>query len=350
MQVVSILCFCLMCYFKLFAQEHLKEKTVIRVGHFATITHAQAVIGHGLSREQRGWFESFLGPDVEIQWYVYQAGSSAMEALFADSLDLTYVGPSPTINAYLKAKGKTIRVVCGSCSGGASLIIQSDRIKKISDFQGKIIATPQLGNTQDVAARAWLYSNGFEFNLFGGQVTVIPMENVDQFTLFHQGDLDAAWAVEPWASRLVEEAKGEVFLEESSLWKQTGGKYVTTHLVSTENFLQNRPDLVKKWILAHIKLTEWIQENNEQAKVFFNQELKKEVFRNLAKEIIDRAWEKIELTYAPIQASLYRYANWAYEIGFFKQQPQLKGLYDLRLLAEVLEEIDHSKGLIHDRS
>jgi NitT/TauT family transport system substrate-binding protein len=272
-----------------------------------------------------------------------------MEALFADSLDLTYVGPSPTINAYVKAKGKTIRVVCGSCSGGSSLIVQPGRIRNISDFKGKKIATPQLGNTQDIAARAWLYSKGFKFNLFGGDVYVIPMENVDQFTLFQQGDLDAVWAVEPWASRLVEEAKGEVFLEESSLWKETGGKYVTTHLVSTEAFLKKRPDLVKKWILAHIKLTEWIQENSQQAKLIFNRELKKEVFRDLTQDIIDRAWKHIELTSVPLQTSLYRYANWAYEIHFFKQKPQLKGLYDLRLLTEVLEELDHPKKRMYDK-
>lgn len=324
----------------LFAEKTEQEKTVVRVGHFATITHAQAVIAHGLTREQKGWFERFLGPDVEVEWYVYQAGPSAMEALFADSLDLTYVGPSPTINAYLKAKGKTIRIVCGSCSGGASLVVQPEQIKKAADFLGKKVATPQLGNTQDIAARAWLYSKGFNFNLFGGDVTVIPMENVDQFTLFQQGDLDAAWTVEPWVSRLVIEAKGKVFLDESALWTETGGKYVTAHLVSTENFLKRRPDLVKKWILAHIKLTEWIQENEEKAKFFFNTELKKEVFRNLSKEIIDRAWQQIELTYVPIQASLFRYADWAYQIGFFKQKPHLKGIYDLHLLGEVLDEID----------
>lgn len=316
------------------------EKKVIRVGHFATITHAQAVIAHGLTREQKGWFERYLGPGIEVQWFVYTAGPSAMEALFADSIDLTYAGPSPTINAYVKSEGKTIRVVCGSCSGGAALVVQPGRIQKISDFFGKKVATPQLGNTQDVAARAWLLSKGFQINLFGGDVSVIPMENVDQFTLFQQGDLDAAWSVEPWVSRLVLEAKGKVFLEESDLWRSTGGKYVTAHLVSSAKFLQDNPGLVKKWILGHVELTEWIQKNEEKAKQLFNIELKKEVYRDLSQEIIDRAWKQMELTYIPIKASLFQYADWAYQVGFLKQEPTLKHLYDLQLLSEVLDAID----------
>ncbi|WP_068471451.1 ABC transporter substrate-binding protein [Candidatus Protochlamydia phocaeensis] len=315
-----------------------KEKTVIRIGHFATVTHAQAVIGHGLTRESKGWFENYLGPDIELQWFVYSDGPSAMEALFADSIDLTYVGPSPTINAYVRAKGQHIRIVCGACSGGSALVVQPDRIESVADFKGKKIATPQLGNTQDVMARAWLYSKGFQFNLFGGDVTVLPMNGVDQLTLFQQRDLDAAWTVEPWVSRLVIEAKGKVFLEESDLWALTGGKYITTHLVCNESFLKKQADLVKKWILAHIELTEWIEAYEAKAKALFNEEIKRETFVSLSPAVLDRAWKQINLTYAPIQASLYRYADWAYELGFLKQEPQLEHIYDLHLLREVLDE------------
>ncbi|MCE2982903.1 MAG: ABC transporter substrate-binding protein [Parachlamydia sp.] len=318
------------------------EKTVIRVGHFPTITHAQAVIAHGLTREQKGWFERYLGDDVEVQWFVYTAGPSAMEALFAHSIDLAYAGPSPTINAYVKSERKEIRVVCGSCSGGAALVVQPGRIREAADFLGKKIATPQLGNTQDVAARAWLYAKGFKFNLFGGDVTVIPMENVDQWTLFQQGDLDAAWTVEPWVSRLVLEANGEVFMNESALWTSTGGKYVTAHLVSSVQFLSENPDLLKKWILAQIELTDWLQRHPKKAKQLFNAELKKEAFRSLPVEVIDRAWSQIELTSLPLQSTLYQYAQWAFEIGFLKKLPDLKNLYDLKLLIEVLEEL-HKK-------
>src|SRR5579871_6564189 len=110
------------------------EKVVIRVGHFPNITHAQAMIAHGLSRAGKGWFEERLGPDVEVQWFVYNAGPSAMEAVFARSIDMTYVGPNPAVNAYLKSQGEEIRIVAGACSGGAALVVKADGpIKSDSD-------------------------------------------------------------------------------------------------------------------------------------------------------------------------------------------------------------------------
>ena len=161
------------------------EKIVIRVGHFPNMTHAQGVIAHGLIRAGKGWFEERLGPDVEIQWFVYNAGPSAMEAIFARSIDLTYVGPNPAINAYLKSQGEEIRIVAGACSGGAALVVQPDgRIKTDADFKGKKIATPQLGNTQDVACRAWLQSKGLRITMTGGDALVVPTANPDQLSLF----------------------------------------------------------------------------------------------------------------------------------------------------------------------
>ncbi len=314
------------------------EKVIVRVGHFPNITHSQAVIGHGTTRQGKGWFEKFLGPDVEIQWYVYPAGPNAMEALFAGSIDLVYVGPSPTINAYVKSRGEEVRVICGSCSGGAALVVQPERIKDIADFKNKTIATPQLGGTQDIAARSWFRSKGFQFNLFGGDVRILPMENVDQLTLFQQGDLDGAWTVEPWVSRLILEAKGKVYLEESSLWPETGGKYTTTHLVSRRAFLENHLEIVKKWILAHVELTDWIYAHEEEAQYLFNQEIKKEVLQPLPNEVLERAWKKLEATYAPLEQSVKRYAELAFEVGLLKQKPDLSHLYALTLLHEVLEQ------------
>lgn len=314
------------------------EPTVVRVGHFPNITHSQAVIGHGLTRQGNGWFERYLGPDVQVKWYVYPAGPSAMEALFANSIDLVYVGPSPTINAYVKSKGEEVRVVCGACFGGSTLVIQPGRIKQIADFKNKIIATPQLGNTQDIAARAWFRSKGFQFTLFGGDIRIIPMENVDQFSLFKQGDLDAAWTVEPWVSRLVLEARGEIYLEEAQLWPETDGKYTTTHLVSRRAFLEEQPQLVKNWILAHVELTKWIENHEQEAQATFNQEIQKEVFQPLATSILQRAWKQLEITYNPLPASVWHYARLAFELGFFKQKPDLSRLYELTLLHEVLEE------------
>lgn len=316
--------------------------TVIRVGHFPNVTHAQGVIGHGLSRAGKGWFEERLGPDVEVQWFVYNAGPSAMEAIFARSLDLTYVGPNPAINAHLKSQGEEIRIVAGACSGGAALVVQPDgRIKTDSDFKGKKVATPQLGNTQDVAARAWLQSKGLKITMTGGDALVIPTANPDQLALFQKGDMDAVWTVEPWVSRLVLEAKGQVYLDESSLWKQTGGKYVTTHLVSSVKFLKDRPDLLKKWITAHVELTKWINEHPDEAKRTLNEEIKAETTKALPQATLDSAWKRLEITYNPVSASLLKSAEDASRVGFLKENADLSRIYDLKLLNEVLKD----KGL-----
>src|SRR5213082_4237436 len=171
-----------------------EEKTVIRFGHFPNITHAQGVIAHALTRQGKGWFEQRLGPNVEIQWFAYNAGPSAMEAIFARSLDLTYVGQGPALNAHFKSNGEEIRVLGGAANGGAALVVKSDGgIKAAADFRGKKIATPQLGNTQDISCRAWLKSQGFRVTQTGGDVIVLPTNNPDQLVLLQNNGVDAVW-------------------------------------------------------------------------------------------------------------------------------------------------------------
>jgi NitT/TauT family transport system substrate-binding protein len=318
------------------------EKLVLRVGHFPNVTHAQAVIAHGLSRGGRGWFESRLGLEVEVQWFVYNAGPSAMEAIFTGGLDLAYVGPNPAINAHLKSRGEEIRIVAGACSGGAALVVQPDgRIKSDADFRGLKVATPQLGNTQDVAARAWLASKGLRVTMTGGDALVVPTANPDQLALFQKGDFDAVWTVEPWVTRLALEAKGRVYLEEGALWPQTGGRYVTTHLASSARFLTRQPVLLKRWIAAHIEMTQWVNEHADDAKRLLNAEIKAETTKALPAAVLDGAWRRLELTHDPVCASLLRSAEDAHRVGFLRGKPDLSRIYDLRLLNEVLRE----KGL-----
>jgi NitT/TauT family transport system substrate-binding protein len=173
---------------------HATAETILRFGHFPNITHAQGLIASQLSREGKGWFEAWLGPGVKIQWFHYNAGPSAMEAIFAGSLDLTYVGPNPALNAYVKSRGEEIRLIAGSALGGAALVVQPDgRITKPEDFKGRKLATPQLGNTQDVAARAWLKKAGFRITQLGGEVFVLPTQNPDQLSLFTRGSRGWRW-------------------------------------------------------------------------------------------------------------------------------------------------------------
>jgi NitT/TauT family transport system substrate-binding protein len=328
------LCCCL-----LITSAFAAEKTVIRVGHFPNISHAQGLIGNHFTREKKGWFEERLGPNIEVQWYVFDAGPGAMESIFANSLDLSYVGPSPTINAYVRSKGELIKVISGACSGGAALVIRSDsNITHPEDFRGKKIATPAFGNTQDIAARSWLTDQGFKVKINGGDVYVIPTAPSEQLSLFKTGDIDAAWAIEPWVSRLVSETKGKIFLNESSLWPETDGQYVTTHLVVSTEFLEKHPDIVKKWLLAHVELTDWINANSDEAKEIIAKEFKAETSVSISHEILNQALENLKFTNDPITLSLSKYAKEAYQLGFIKADINIEGIYDLKLLNEVLTE------------
>lgn len=266
-----------------------QDKTVIRFGHFPNITHAQGVIAHALSRQGKGWFEQRLGPGIEIQWFTYNAGPSAMEAIFAGSLDVTYVGPSPALNAHFKSNGEEIRVISGAANAGAALVIKADSpIKTPADFRGKRIATPQLGNTQDISCRAWLKANGFKVTQTGGDVLVIPTANPDQLALFQKGAIDAVWTVEPWVTRLEREAKARVFLED----KDT----ITTWLVARVKFLRDRRDLAKKIAIANGELTKWIEEHEAEAQKLLIEELKAETKADFPPDAVAHAWKRIKFT------------------------------------------------------
>ncbi len=312
------------------------EVVTIRAGHFPNITHAQGVIG-----QANGWFEKALGENTKVDWKIFNAGPSAIEALFAGQLDITYIGPNPAINGYVKSKGEALRIIAGGASGGAGLVVRTDSgINTVKDFDGKKIASPQLGNTQDVALRAWLIENGFNLKEKGGTVQVIPLANPDQLTLFLRKEIDGAWTVEPWVTRLILEGNGRLFLDEREIW--SGGKFVTTHLIVSTEFLKEHPDLVKKWIAAHVELTEWINKNPVEAKTLLNEEIKRETGKALPQNVLDESLKRLDITHDPIASSLFKSAKSAYELGFLgSEQPDLSNIYDLTLLNEVLSE----KGL-----
>jgi len=285
-----------------------------------------------------GYFEKAMGPNVKIDWKSFNAGPSAIEALFAGAIDMTYVGPNPTISGYVRSDGEALRVVAGAASGGAALVVRADAgINKPEDFHGKRVASPQQGNTQDVALRAWLKAHGMKTNDKGGDVQVIPMANPDQLTLFLRKDLDAAWAPEPWATRLIREGNGKLFLDERDLWPH--GQFVITNLIVSTKFLKEHPDLVKNWIRANIDLTDWINKNLPEAKTLINQQIQKETGKALAQPVIDEAFTRIEVTYDPLRNTLLTSAHSAFDAGFLgKQMPDLSRLYDFTLLNQVLAE------------
>src|SRR5258708_2630109 len=305
----------------------------IRVGAFPNITHAQPMVG-----KANGWFEKAMGPNVKIQWQNFNAGPSAIEAVFAGSLDMTYIGPNPAINGYVRSNGEALRIIAGATSGGAALIVRNDSgINRPEDFHGKRIASPQMGNTQDVALRAWLKSQGLKTRDKGGDVAVIPVANPDQLTLFLKKEIDAAWAPEPWASRLVHEAGGRVFLDERTLWPN--GQFLTTGLVASPNFLNSHPDLVKKWLRSHVELTNWINSHVPEAKQLLNQQIQKETGKALSADVLNDSFSRIQVTYHPLPRPLLRAAQPAFYAGFLARHiPDLSRIYDLTLLNQVLME------------
>jgi len=313
---------------------HAQQKpTVLRVGYFPNITHAQALVGRA-----NGQFEKSLGAGVQVEWKAFNAGPSAIEALFANAIDLTYVGPNPTVAGYFRSQGAAVRVIAGAASGGASLVVRKDAgIQNASDFHGKKIATPQLGNTQDVALRSWMRVNGLKSREKGGDVQVIPISNPDQLTLFLKGQIDAAWAPEPWAARLVHEGGGRIFLDERDLWPDH--QFVITNIIVSPKFLKEHPDVVKNFLRTHVELTEWINKNPAQAKQIMNQQLQKETGKALPAEVLDEAFSRMQVTYDPIHSSLLKSTQQAFDEGFLgRTQPDLSSLYDLTLLNEVLSE------------
>jgi NitT/TauT family transport system substrate-binding protein len=309
------------------------QAAVIRVGAFPNITHSQAMIG-----KANGWFEKAMGPKVKIEWQSFNAGPAAIEALFAGAIDMTYVGPNPAVNGYVRSNGEALRIIAGATSGGAALVVRSDSgINGPQDFHGKRIASPQQGNTQDVALRAWLKSNGLKTRDKGGDVAVMPIANPDQLTLFLKKEIDAAWAPEPWASRLVHEAGGRVLVDERSLWPN--GQFLTTELIVSTKFLQSHPDLVKTWLKVHVELTDWINGNASQARQILNQQIQKETGKPLATGVLDDAFGRLQVTYDPLRGPLMRAAQSAFDAGFLgRQMPDLSHLYDLTLLNQVLAE------------
>lgn len=289
----------------------------VRIGHFPNITHIQALVAHQLSRQGKGWYESRLG--VPVEWFTYNAGPSATEAIFGGALDVTYIGPSPVLNAYAKSKGSEIRILAGAANGGSSILIRKGvDIKSVADFKGKKIASPQLGNTQDVQLRALLTEAKLNITQTGGDAMILPTQNADLLNLFQSGDLDAAWAPEPFASILELEAGAQNFQED----KDTN----VTMLVSSAAFLKDRPELAKKLAAAHRELTDWIKANPEEARKLAVAELKALTTKEPKAAVLDKAIPRVVLTNDVSRQSLEKMVSNARAAGFIKEFPPLDQL------------------------
>jgi NitT/TauT family transport system substrate-binding protein len=298
----------------------------LRLGYFPNITHATAVYG-----DAEGTFAEALG-DTTLTTQQFNAGPSAVEALFAGAIDATYIGPNPAINAFVKSQGEAVRIVAGATSGGASLVVRPG-IDSAEDLAGTRIATPQTGGTQDIALRHYLAEEGYEVAANGaGEVTVVAQENPVTLTAFQAGEVDGAWLPEPWASRLVLEAGAEVLVDEQDLWP--GGDFVTTHLVVRTDYLQEHPQTVRALVAGSVAANDAIEADPEAARAVVGTALGELTGKPLPPAVLDRAWSNISVTDDPVASSLATSAEHAFATGLV-DEADLTGIYDLSLLREV---------------
>lgn len=303
----------------------------LRLGYFPNVTHAPALVGI-----EAGIFEENLGENVTLDTSTFTAGPQAVEAIFSDALDITYIGPNPAINAFAQSDGEAVRIISGAASGGAFFVVQPE-IYKPKDLEGKTIATPQLGNTQDVALRTYLADRGFETDpTGGGNVSIVPQDNAQTLELFTAGDVDGAWVPEPWATRLVDEGGGKILVDEADLWPD--GRYVTTHIIVRTEFLEEHPDVVKQFLAGQVRANDLISDDPGQAQELVGQAIDSITGKPIAPELVAASFESIEFTNDPVASSLRKSAKDAEAAGLL-EPVDLKGIYSLKLLNQVLKEL-----------
>jgi NitT/TauT family transport system substrate-binding protein len=299
----------------------------VRLGYFPNVTHSTAIVG-----VEKGIFAKALGQD-KLETKTFNAGPEATEALLSEAIDATYIGPNPAINAFVKTKGG-IKIISGATSGGAALVVKPT-ITSAAQLKGKKIASPQLGNTQDVALRSWLKEQGFNTDAQGGgDVTILPQENSLTLDAFKSGQIDGAWVPEPWVSRLVQDGGGKVLVDEKTLWP--AGKFVTTHLIVRTKFLEEHPATVKRLLEGQVEANDWLQANATEAQTVVNAGIEKITQKKLADAVIAAAFKNLTFTDDPIASSLRTSADHAVAVGLLTK-PDLTGIYELTLLNQVLK-------------
>lgn len=302
--------------------------TEIRIGYFPNLTHAPAIVGI-----DKGFFASHLGATT-LSPTVFNAGPAAIESLFSGAVDVVFVGPNPTVNGFVKSQGAALRVVAGAASGGAGLVVRAG-IEDVGELRGKTIATPQLGNTQDVALRSWLKAQGLNADTEGGgDVSIKPQENSLAHQSFLSGTLDAAWVPEPWLTRMIQEGNGHLLVDEKDLWPD--GKFVVTNLVVSAEFLQKYPASVAAVLAGELDAVEFISAEPEEAKKVVNDGIEKITGQSIKPAVLDGAWKNVTFTLDPLSASLAKGAANAAAIGFIDKF-DLTGLYDLAPLNTLLK-------------
>ncbi|SHJ78285.1 aliphatic sulfonate ABC transporter substrate-binding protein [Propionispora hippei] len=317
------------------SQQASESKNVkVRIALFPNITHSQGLVGKG-----EGRFEKALGEGNQVEWKIFNAGPSEIEALFAGEVDIGYIGPGPAITGYVKSKGD-LQIIAGATDAGSVLVSRSGLIiKDLKELSGKRIAVPQFGNTQDLSLRNILLENGLQDTTKGGTVEIRQADNPDIKTLLDQGAVDAALVPEPWGTRLIKEVKANLVLDEKQVWRN--GKYTTAVVIARTSFIKEHPDLVEKFLRTHVELTSYINENQAQAQETLNDQIKAITQKPLGKDLLADSFKRLTVTYDPQKESVIGFSKLSAAAGFVKEEPDLKNLFNFTILNKVLKE----KGL-----
>ncbi|RCX17258.1 NitT/TauT family transport system substrate-binding protein [Anaerobacterium chartisolvens] len=303
----------------------------VRIAHFPNITHSQALVGRA-----GGQFQKALGDLASIEWKVFNAGPSEIEAFFAGEIDIGYIGPGPAINGYSKSGGE-LQIIAGATDAGAVLVSRRDLvISDVKELSGKRVAVPQFGNTQDLSLRNLLRENGLADSAKGGTVEIRQAENADIKTLLDAGEIDAALVPEPWGSRLINEVQANVVLDYNEVWRE--GKYTTAVVVARTEFLKDHPDIVERFLTAHVELTDYINKNQDAAKTAVNSQIEELTKKPLSQEVLNQAFNRLIITNDPQKQSVYEFVELSVDSGFLKQSPDTGNLFNLDILNKVLKE------------
>lgn len=299
----------------------------LRLGYFANVTHAPALIG-----VNNGILAKHLGA-TELTTQVFNAGPSAIEALNAGAIDAAYLGPNPAINSFVKSAGESIRIIAGATSGGAQLVVKPG-LTSPEQLRGKVLATPQLGGTQDVALRSWLMKQGFATTPSGGgDVLINPTDNASTLKLFQEGKIDGAWLPEPWASRLVLQAGGKVLVNEADLWDK--GEFATTILIVSKQFLEKHPQTVDALLAGNLEAIDWLNGHPQEAPTAVNAVLKSAAGKTLADDVIVRSLSQLKFSADPMATTFPKLLQGGVTAGV-GQQATLTGIFNLAPLNRLL--------------
>jgi NitT/TauT family transport system substrate-binding protein len=299
----------------------------LRLAYFPNITHAPAIVG-----EERGEFRRALGAHVAIVSTQFNAGPEEMEALLANAVDIGFVGPGPALNTYLKTGGHALKIISGACSGGAALVARDGaNIRSIRDLDGKRVAVPLIGGTQDVSLRHFLKAEGLGPVEQGGSVRILPIKNPDILALFRRNQLDAAWVPEPWASRLVHEAHASLVVDERDLWPN--GRFTTTVVVVRQAYLKEHPAEVRRFLRGLIRTINWLDAHGDEGRRIVNAQLKKLTGKELPEPVMSDAWSRVTFTTDPDSNSIDAFLRAEQEAGYLPQtQMRTADLLDLQPL------------------